>query len=76
MSKTNLQVRIPEEVEAQIVRLAPKSKSDFVREAIEEKIWRELFQRREDQWIEALRRHPEDAGEADAWHKAESWDPL
>lgn len=74
MQKTNLQIRIPPEIDDQIARLAPESKSAFVREAIEEKIRREREKRLEDQWIKALHRHPEDSKEADAWLKAESWD--
>jgi hypothetical protein len=77
MQKTNLQVRIPPEVDSQIAHLAPKSKSDFVRKAVEEKIRREMGRRLEAQWIEALKKHPEDAAkgskDAEAWVKAEAW---
>lgn len=75
MSKTNLQIRIPEEVDSQISQLNPRSKSDFVRKAIEEKIQREMFKKLESQWIEALAEKPEDAKEAKQWLKAESWGP-
>jgi metal-responsive CopG/Arc/MetJ family transcriptional regulator len=77
MAKTNLQVRIPEEIESQISELAPHSKSEFVRQAIEEKIRRERDRRREEQWIEALKKNPEDPKEAKKWLKIEreSWGP-
>lgn len=75
MAKVNLQVRLPEEVDAQIAVFHPRSKSDFVRKAIEEKIQRERFLRLEEKWIQALTEHPEDADEANAWLKAEAWNP-
>lgn len=73
MSKKNLQVRVPEEIESDIAKLAPGSKSAFVREAIEEKIRRERFRQMEQKWIEALERNPEEAKEARRWLKAEEW---
>ena len=74
MHKTNLQVRIPPEIDSQIEVLAPHSKSAFVREAIEEKIRREQEKKLEDKWIKALAKHPEEASEAEVWLKAESWE--
>ena len=73
MTKSNLQVRVSSDVKSKIARLAPHSKSAFVREAIEEKIQRETFQRMEDQWIRALRKKPENKKEAEAWFKAQEW---
>lgn len=73
MHKTNLQIRITPEIDAQIGRFAPKSKSDFVRRAVEEKIRREADRQLETQWIAALKKHPEDSDEAEAWMKAEAW---
>ena len=75
MAKVNLQIRVPEEVESEINRVAPRSKAAFVREAIEEKIRRERDQRLEDQWIRALQSQPEDVKEAQKWLKAEGWGP-
>lgn len=60
-------------MDAQIEKLAPKSKSRFVRKAIEEKIRREIFQKLETQWIEALKKHPEREKEFADWVKAETW---
>ncbi len=74
MPKVNLQIRLPSEVDEEISKLAPASKSSFVRQAIREKIQRDLFQKLEEEWIKALKRNPEDAGEAETWLKAESWD--
>lgn len=74
MSKMNLQVRLPEEINNQINRLAPESRSSFVREAIEEKIQKEKNQRMEKAWIEALKAHPDKAKEDEAWLKAQSWE--
>ncbi len=74
MAKTNLQIRIPPEMGLQIERLEPKSKSDFVRQAIEEKIRREMFQRLEDQWISALKKYPE-ITESDTWLMSNEWGP-
>lgn len=74
MSKMNLQVRIAPEADAQIAQLTTRSKSEFVRQAIEEKIRRETFRRLEEQWIEAVKKNPENRKEAKAWLKAESWE--
>ena len=73
MRKSNLQVRVPEEVSDQIEAISGKSKSSFVREAILEKIQRELHRRQEEQWIAALKKHPEDLSDAQVWMKAEGW---
>lgn len=73
MTKANIQVRIPAETEARIEQLAPKSRSEFVRQAIEEKIRRETDRRIEEKWIETLKKRPEDLREAEDWLKAESW---
>ncbi len=75
MPKTNLQVRITPEMSAKIDKIAPGSKSEFVREAIEEKIQRELFKKMEAQWIEALIKNPQDTKYDEDWLKAESWGP-
>ena len=74
MAKVNLQIRLPEEIDSQIAKLAPKSKSDFVRQAVQEKVQREMFKKLEEQWIEALKKDPEDSKEAEVWIKAEHWD--
>lgn len=73
MQKINLQIRVPEEVSDQIEEISGKSKSSFVREAILEKIQREVHRRQEEQWIAALKKHPEDLSEARDWLKAEGW---
>ena len=74
MQSSNLQIRIPAEIDSQIERLAPKSKSAFVREAIVEKIQREKARRMEKTWIHALEKHPDRADEDDDWLKAEAWE--
>lgn len=73
MSKTNLQVRIPEEIDVQITRLAPGSKSSFVREAVLEKIQREKDLQLEAKWIAALAKHSDSGKEDKDWSKAEAW---
>lgn len=73
MRKTNIQVRIPPETDAQIEKLAPASRSEFVRQAIEEKIRRETDRRLEERWIEALKKKPGVDRDAEDWLKAESW---
>lgn len=73
MHKINLQVRLPEEIDKELSRLSPSSKSEFVRQAIEEKIRREKTRILEDQWIQALSSHPEDKKEAEEWLKAGNW---
>ena len=73
MKNSNLQVRISPEVEEEIERLAPKSRSAFVREAIEEKIRRDQDLHREAEWIKALSQNPEGTDGADDWLKAEAW---
>jgi hypothetical protein len=75
MAKTNLQIRVSEEIVNQIGKVSEKSKSEFVREAIEEKIRREMDRKRVEKWIEALKKKPEDVKEAENWLKAESWGP-
>lgn len=74
MTKINLQVRLAPELGAQIEQLAPHSKSAFVRKAIEEKIQRERDRKLEGQWIQALKKHPEEKRDAEAWHQAEAWE--
>lgn len=75
MSKVNLQIRVPDETVEQIEKIAGKSKSEFVREAIEEKIRRELDRRRVEEWIAALKKNPQDLEHAEDWLKAGSWGP-
>ncbi len=75
MKKTNLQVRIPEELLERISEVSPQSKSVFVREAIEEKIRTETNRTLEEKWIKALSEHPEDVKNTIDWLKAESWGP-
>ena len=75
MAKTNLQIRISSEVDAQLAQLSPSSKSAFVRRAIEEKIQREKFRRLEEAWIRALNKKDDKKEAAEAWLKAESWGP-
>lgn len=75
MPKLNLQVRLPEGLEAALNELAPASRSAFVREAIEEKIRRERARRTEEAWIRALEKSPDDAREAKRWVEAEAWGP-
>lgn len=69
----NLQVRISPEMEAQMERLALKSRSAFVREAIMEKIKRETFRRMEEAWINALRKKPDVNKEDEDWFLAQAW---
>lgn len=76
MANVNLQIRIPEEVDTEIEGLAPGSKSEFVRQAIREKVERLKAQKLEAKWIKALKKSPEDSQELDAWLKAEHWEPL
>lgn len=73
MATVNLQVRISEDVEAALAAVASPSKSDFVREAILEKIQRERFAKLEHQWVEALQEHPDEGGAAKDWLKVEAW---
>ncbi len=62
-------------MEKEIDKFAPKSRSSFIREAIEEKIRRETNRKRVEKWIEALKKNPEDLRYAEDWVKAESWGP-
>lgn len=73
MSKVNLQIRVPAEVIGRIESLAP-SKSEFVRQAILEKIKRDTDRRKEEQWIEALKKNPENMKEARKFIRAQKWD--
>lgn len=73
MAKTNLQIRISEEIDKEINQMAPASKSEFVREAIVEKLHRERFCRLEAQWINSLQKNRDSDSEGDAWVNAEVW---
>lgn len=73
MTKTNLQVRIPEDIDREIDEVAPSSKSEFVREAIVEKLHRERFRRLEVQWITSLKKASDSDADDTAWVDAESW---
>ena len=73
MAKNNLQVRVDPKMESEIESLAPASKSDFVRQAIQEKIAREKNKALEDLWIRALQKDS-DEGTLDAdWMRSEAW---
>lgn len=75
MAKTNLQIRLEEEIAAKVDEMTSQSRSSFVREAIVEKLRREQFQKSEDQWIAALKKegHPCDATDKE-WLDVESWE--
>ncbi|MBI2339925.1 MAG: hypothetical protein HYU99_06125 [Deltaproteobacteria bacterium] len=73
MSKVNLQIRVPAEVAGQIKSLSP-SRTEFVRRAIMEKIKRDTDRQKEEQWIEALKKNPEDMKEAMKWIRIQKWD--
>jgi len=73
MSKTNLQIRISPDVDEDIQKLSSKSKSDFVRRAIEEKIQREKDRLMQERWIRALKKKPDESAETNDWLKAEAW---
>ncbi len=75
MRNVNVQVRLPDDLDQKISRIASRSKSSFIREAIEEKIARERKKRLEEQWIQALQGHPEDEREAESWFQREDWGP-
>lgn len=71
MTGINLQIRIPPELDRQLKKLAPKSKSAFVREAIEEKVRRETERRMEEHWIAALKKNPDQSEFDEDWHHAQ-----
>lgn len=71
MTGINLQIRIPPELDLQLKKLAPKSRSAFVRAAIEEKVRRETERRMEEQWIAALKKNPDEFDED--LFKAQEW---
>lgn len=73
MAQSNLQIRIPDTLLAQIEHIAGQTKSAFVREAIQEKIRREQEKAMETQWIKTLQKNPENTTDAKAWLDAEEW---
>lgn len=73
MQKSNLQIRIPEDLQEKLEGLVSISKSEFVRQAIEEKIQREKDRKMEEHWIHALSRSKNRRSEDPAWEKAQSW---
>lgn len=74
MAQINLQIRVPEEFIRQMEAVSALSRSDFVREAIAEKLGKIQADRMEQQWIKALANPPPSQEEAEAWHKAEAWE--
>lgn len=75
MAKVNLQVRLSEELDSQISQLAPRFKSEFVRQAVQEKIQREMFKKLEAQWVKALKKDSKEEASAQDWLNAEAWGP-
>lgn len=76
MSFFNVQVRLDKEIANKIDKLSTKSRSAFVRQAIREKIQRELEQQKETQWISALQKNLEkDTGNND-WLESEAWEEV
>jgi Arc/MetJ-type ribon-helix-helix transcriptional regulator len=73
MPNINVQVRLSPEIADQINSLAVKSKSEFLREAIREKIKKEWDKRLVEKWIIALQKKSDKDRYAIEWLKAESW---
>ncbi len=73
MGDINLQIRISRELNSKLTRFAKGSKSDFVREALEEKLQKETARRLEEQWIAALKKKRDTSADDDAWSAAEAW---
>jgi predicted DNA-binding protein len=73
MTKSNLQIRIPDELLTQLEQVAGQTKSAFVREAISEKIRREQEKALETQWMKSLQKNPENMADTKAWLDAEEW---
>lgn len=69
MTKTNLQVRIPEEID----QIAATSKSEFVRESIVKKLHRERFRHLEYQRIASLKKQDGTSDSDDTWLNGEAW---
>lgn len=74
MKNVNVQVRLPHDLDERVSKVASRSKSSFIREAIEEKIEKERMKRLEEQWIKALKGHPEEAKETEDWLRIEEWE--
>lgn len=74
MKNVNVQVRLPQDLDEKISKVALKSRSSFIREAIEEKIEKEKMKRLEEQWIKALNGYPEEVKEAEDWLRIEEWE--
>lgn len=74
MTVYNLQIRMDPKTIKKIDELSSKSRSKFVREAIEDKITRELELKQEKKWIEGLKKHAQTREESSDWLKAESWE--
>ncbi len=74
MTTLNLQVRIDSKNIKEIDILSSKSRSEFVRQAIIEKIEKEQTKKLEEQWIQALSKHPDTDKNLDHWLAAEAWE--
>ncbi len=74
MTSFNLQVRLDSKNIKEIDDLDYKSRSEFVREAIMEKIQKEKTKKLEEKWIKALSKHPQSDENSDDWLAAEAWE--
>lgn len=73
MSGSNLQIRITDDLKRRLDKMPSRAKSDFVRQAIREKLRREEEARLDKQWIEALKKNPQDNKYLDDWVRAQAW---
>ncbi len=72
----NVQITIDEETLSHVDRIGKPlglNRSEIVRRALREWLHRHAVESFEREWIEALQKHPDDSGRAEAWLGIQSW---
>ena len=72
----NVQISIDEETLSRVDQVGKPlglNRSEIVRKALREWLHRHAVESFEREWIEALRKRPDEAGRAEAWLGIQSW---
>ena len=72
----NVQITVDQETLAQVDRVGKPlglKRSEIVRQALRDWLRRHAVESFEQEWIDALRKNPDDAGRAEAWKGVQVW---
>jgi len=72
----NVQISFDENLLNAVDRLAASAKlsrSAIIREALKRWIQKKEIKEFEDQWIQSIKKNPDDSKDADAWIQAQQW---